>query len=351
MRLREEGMAALVALNDGILAHVPRDRPVVFLDYPVYNNVGDLLIMLGTRAFIRRHGLGLGMAAHHGNLPPRARAGIPKGATILMQGGGNFGDLHPNHQPFRERVLGEYPDHKVVVLPQTLHWRDPDGMARFAATHGRHQDFTLLVRDRPSLELGRRHLGEGRVHLFPDMAHQLWPELHDDPARRPPTAASTLLFIRDDAESGAVPDLLKARAARFVDWQQVVPPSLRLQSRAFTALARVEAGLGRNLGLAEPYFRQARARVGEIVARLDPHDLWVTSRLHTMILGFLLGKPLVVVDNSYGKLGGYLEAFGQHLRPTTLLGAGPPPAGLEALLDVAPGADLAQRRTAALALG
>ena len=35
---------------------IPKDAPLVYCDFPVHNNFGDILIMLGTAAFMERLG-------------------------------------------------------------------------------------------------------------------------------------------------------------------------------------------------------------------------------------------------------------------------------------------------------
>ena len=39
---------------------------------------------------------------------------------ILLQGGGNFGDLWQAHQSFRERVIQDFPHKKIIQLPQSI---------------------------------------------------------------------------------------------------------------------------------------------------------------------------------------------------------------------------------------
>ena len=53
----------------------------------------------------------------------------------------------------------------------------------------------------------------------------------------------------------------------------------------------------------------ARARVARGCALLSSGRVVITDRLHAHILSLLLGIPHAVLDNSYGKLGRFLDQW------------------------------------------
>jgi exopolysaccharide biosynthesis predicted pyruvyltransferase EpsI len=57
------------------------------------------------------------------------------------------------------------------------------------------------------------------------------------------------------------------------------------------------------------YERVATRRVRLGLAMIAPGRMLVTDRLHGHILACLLGRPNVVVDNSYGKVGAFVECW------------------------------------------
>ena len=54
---------------------------------------------------------------------------------IFIHGGGNFGDLWPEHQQFREMILQRYPDRPVIQLPQSIHFQDKANIAKVRSHH------------------------------------------------------------------------------------------------------------------------------------------------------------------------------------------------------------------------
>jgi len=69
------------------------------------------------------------------------------------------------------------------------------------------------------------------------------------------------------------------------------------------------------------YRSQARRRVMAGARQLAQGRQIVTDRLHMHLISSLLRRPHVVLDNSYGKISRYIDAFGQDdltIRATSL---------------------------------
>src|SRR5262245_35006619 len=129
---------------------VPASEPVALLDSPLTPNVGDSMIWLGTLAYLERRGLWPTYTCTNRTFSPDTLARRIGRGTILLSGGGNFGDLYPDHQEFREEIVTRFPNHRVVQLPQSIHFESPEALAATGRVLDRHRDFTLLVRDQSS---------------------------------------------------------------------------------------------------------------------------------------------------------------------------------------------------------
>jgi pyruvyl transferase EpsO len=293
---------------------------VLYLDYPMHTNVGDLLIMMGTLAFLEKHRLRVRFFGTWKNTPRRGRLPVESDDVILLHGGGNLGDLYPYHQKFRERVIAEFPDNKIVVLPQSVHFDDAAELGRAAERMARHPDLTIFVRDRWSQGLLQPYFG-GRVVCVPDMAHQLWPHFSALAGARTEGARSPLFFMRRDKEARPPFAALAPRAADFLDWSDIVPRALSRATRLFVYLAHAEYLLGRNFRLGRTYCRLASHYSEDVIRSLNARDVWLTSRLHGSIAGLLLGKPVYVLDNAQRKLTNYLSTWGAQVAPVGVIGS------------------------------
>jgi pyruvyl transferase EpsO len=49
---------------------------------------------------------------------------------IILQGGGNLGDIWHHHQRFKESIIKGYPNQPIIILPQTIYFRDAKKLDR-----------------------------------------------------------------------------------------------------------------------------------------------------------------------------------------------------------------------------
>ncbi len=263
--------------------HVELGSHYALVDFPDHANVGDSAIWLGELALLRQI-TGRDpcyVSTWHDFDLDAFRDACPDG-VLFLHGGGNLGDIWPHHQRFREDILANVRDRPVVQLPQSIHFRVPSEVDRFAALVADHPDFVLYVRDTRSLDFAREHLA-CPSHLAPDSAYALGEQ------SRAVAQCDVLMLMRTDDERQGYA-LPSAELATVVDWLEDdahLPVGIDAKARKAQAVSRVDRGLRL---LAQ----------GRVV---------VTDRLHGHILADLLGISHVVLDNDYGKIAAYLDAW------------------------------------------
>jgi pyruvyl transferase EpsO len=310
-----------------ITAVMPARRPVVYLDYPVHDNVGDLLIHQGADAFLDDHGYEvLGRFSMH-DFSRRGRDDetavvlkpsirdldrlVARAAPVLvLHGGGNFGDIWPQFQMFRELIVQRYSGTPVVIFPQSIHFAGADSRKRAASVLAAHKQLVIFVRDQESLGFVREAGVDGEI--VPDMAHQLW--------GRPEFAAGegegTLVMRRRDRESGN-----GGPAEDYFDWRELNGGVSRFTLRALRKGQTIDNPL-RHVVPNERLWRIYRDRlIGRAVARFRPYACIDTDRLHGVILGALMSKQVRYGEGSYGKLNRYVR---QWLAGSNLIESGRP---------------------------
>lgn len=303
---RQDPMERLKRMLLPILEVVPPGSQIVYLDYPVHENIGDLLIMKGTELFFREHGIRVRkrLCIHQF----RARMRLPRDWIIVCHGGGNFGDLYPGNQRLRERAARAYPHHRIVVLPQTVYFSDAERLERSLRRLGEHSDFHLFVRDRVSYQAVKGKLAN--VYLAPDMAHQLYPIRRHRGAS--PGAGGgngrTLGLFRTDGEAGPRhPETIATDVN--ADWPQLLTGIDFLALRLFVIGFRLDRHLRNLLPLRPLWYLLADRWMAKARRLYDDCDVVVTSRLHGHLLACLMNIPNRLLDNSYGKNMSYYREW------------------------------------------
>ena len=280
--------------------HVAPGDAYALVDFPDHANVGDSAIWLGEVTLLRAlTGRDPDYVSTWHDFDEAAFRQACPGGTLFLHGGGNLGDIWPHHQRFRETVLATIDDRPVVQLPQSIHFRSSAEADRFAMLASAHPDFTLYVRDARSLQFAQQRFA-CETQLAPDSAYALGPQ------PRGTADCEVLMLLRTDDESVGYA-LPAPERATIVDWLDDGPD--------------VPSG-------SDPAARHAQAanRVTRGLRLLSRGRVLVTDRLHGHILADLLGVPHVALDNDYGKLAAYLDAW----PPATVIARATTPA--EALL-------------------
>lgn len=275
------------------------------LDFPTHCNIGDSAIYAGEIAVLDRL---VGRPAVHVSsrrTPVDVIRRIDPDTLLLLHGGGNFGDIWLPYQRYREAVLTACTEHRIVQLPQSIHFRDEAERDRTARAIAAHPNFTLLVRDRPSFDLAQAHF-DCETILCPDMAFGLAPVPIPNVSKK----HETLCLIREDAERHEGMNRSDFDAlGDVVDWPIYSDPISFPVRMGFRLTAGIAHG-PRAMKLRELAFRRyARWMTERGLRLLASAEHVVTDRLHGHILSTLIGKPHVTLDNSYGKISRFMAAW------------------------------------------
>jgi pyruvyl transferase EpsO len=300
-------LASMHARIDAVLKPlIPKDAPVALLDFQDHGNVGDSAIWLGQLAALRargiRHPRYVATAATYDPLELRR---VLDDGVILLSGGGNFGDIWPRHQELRERVMHDFPERRIVQLPQSIEFRSDSALNAAKRIVAGHRDFTLLVRSERSLGLARQF--NAPTALCPDLALRL------PPLARGERRHDRIVWLRRGDQESAVGDVRAPDDVEELDWLEEPATASRHAVRWLHERPRALSLLGGHTSTL--YERLARARVHRGVNLLSRGRGVITDRLHAHILSLLAGIPHCVLDNSYGKVRAVYETWTEGVGP------------------------------------
>jgi exopolysaccharide biosynthesis protein PssK len=284
---------------------VPREPRCAFLDFPNHPNVGDSAIWLGEKKMLETIGAKI---VYECDLLTYSRAVLADrigDGIIFLHGGGNFGDVWPKRQLFRERVIEAFPRNQIVIFPQTIFFQKPENLRRAQAVLNKHPKLVILARDQRSLELANKEFTATSA-LCPDMAFML-----GTLARSIPPKKEILWLARSDVEARGEFSPRGDSSVFVADWLQEPKRIMQeVYDRFSGAMARhPRAFKGLTNPLRALLVRLAANRVARGTRMLSSGRVVITDRLHAHILSLLLGIPHVVLDNNYGKLKDFYDTW------------------------------------------
>ncbi|MCY9013565.1 polysaccharide pyruvyl transferase family protein [Bacillus inaquosorum] len=303
-------MISLKQKLSGLLDVIPKQSEIIYADYPLYGNVGDLFIMKGTEAFFKEHGIRVRKRWNPDNFPVGRK--LDPNLIIVCQGGGNFGDLYPYYQGFREKIVQTYPNHKIVILPQSIYFQNKDNLKRTAEIFSKHANLHIITREKASYATAQAYFTSNHIKLLPDMAHQLFPVV---PTQQP--INQKLRFIRTDHEANK--ELQEDAKAESYDWRTVLSASDRRTIAFLQTLNVLNKKAGNPLPIAYIWEKYSDYIVKKAIRFFSRYESVETSRLHGHILSSLLQKENTVIDNSYGKNANYYHTWMEGVPNTRLI--------------------------------
>ena len=319
------------------LGEVGAVEQCALLDYPDYFNLGDHLIGLATVFYFTDVlKTKINYIASLNDFSEESMERQVGKAPIILQGGGNLGDIWSHHQKFREHIIAKYRDRPIVIMPQCIYFSSPENLNKAAAIFNAHPNLTLFTRDNYSYELACKHFSNCQVIKAPDMIFQMvgmpFPSFKFNPS-------SPILYLcRQDSELNQTlsPDALEIPNLVVQDWVDSSNWIYRGRGR-FGGLKEwywnlpgvvllVREGWQRG-GLANPLEWRLRYKwehshpyadkfnafnnpfplrfswslMHTGVYQLSQSRLVITNRLHGHLLCLLLGIPNILLPNSYYK--------------------------------------------------
>ena len=304
-----EVIARLQDLIDDALApslSALRSAPYALMDVPDHGNVGDSAIWAGEIAWLKKNvGFDPALITDHRDPIEKVNRDV-QGKTILLHGGGNFGDVWKANNDFREAIIAANSESTIIQFPQSIHYDNPTGIAQTAQNLKNTRSLRLLVRDHESYA-GATQSFDCEVTLCPDMAFALGPLQRIDTPD-----LDVLLLLRTDKESVVHASQKWPAGWRQDDWLQDEPNlyqdvlrKSRLKAISSFSLARLSRTARRNF-----YYNElANRRLERGLRQLSRARFVITDRLHVHILSTLLGLPHCFLDNHYGKISRFSAAF------------------------------------------
>lgn len=280
----------------------------VLLDTPNHGNIGDQLIYEGELIFLKeniKH-----TCLYSSNTDNINYSKIPEKATILLHGGGNFGDIYEKHQQLRLKIIQEFPNNPIIIFPQTVFYNNLSNLEKESVILNAHSNLYICVRDPKSYEVLNKYLSSSKLLLLPDMAFFI------DLSRfhRSHFDEKILIMDRVDIENtNTVAELnlisiLQEKGYRVYvkDW----PTFYRtLDIRIYNLFNRIRSSI---LNVLSPnrndtILKEHYLKMG--INFMNKYDIVYTTRLHGLILAILLDKEVFLLDNNYGKLSSFYDAW------------------------------------------
>lgn len=293
--------------------------PLITSDYvlwglPYYPNIGDTLIWEGEIELLK--------AMPYKCLDTCGWDGyrvkpLGEDVTILITGGGYFGDVWRKAWDNVMNTIEHYPNNRIVILPNTIFYNDADVMRSDANRLSKLKKLVICVRDKVSYDIATKNF-KNEVRLVPDMAFCI-KETYLRQWKKNETNSILYLkrkdkeLVNEKIKIGDDSDKVEIRDWPTMDGKPTLTERIFSKISSYSRSSKLQMIFRQSMlreieeFYAYHFYRKCMTRQGvEFVSR---YRKVYTTRLHVMILSVLLGKKVQFIDNSYGKLSSFYNTW------------------------------------------
>ncbi|MGN0764559.1 MAG: glycosyltransferase [Aristaeellaceae bacterium] len=274
-----------------LASELRQKKKALLLGTAEHRNLGDAAITMAEQAILRRQFPDYYQVElstyEQADRYEFIQAIVNEDDIIFISGGGNLGSTYPAEEALHRRIIADFPENKIVILPQTIHFADDDDGRRELAlseqVYNAHPDLTIFARGQQSLAFAQAHFPHARSCLMPDAVFALHRDYGFD-------REGILLCLRDDEEAL----LTSADRQRIAEYAQSQGVSVE------TSTNMAEQDIAREVRCAV---------VNAELRRFARKKLVITDRLHGMIFAAITGTPVIALHSASAKIAEFYEAF------------------------------------------
>lgn len=164
-------------LRSNILSNFYYDKKIILIGTSEHSNIGDSAITFGEYEFIRKYFndyklIEISTYEFNDTLHYLANI-INQDDLIFLQGGGNLGNKYINEENVRRTIIENFPNNKIIILPQTIYFTDDIELEKSKNIYNAHSNLTIFTRGNISLEFAKQHFSNAKCYESLDSALNL----------------------------------------------------------------------------------------------------------------------------------------------------------------------------------
>jgi len=297
-------------LNE-LLKIIPKNKKIIYLDYPIHFNIGDLAIYHWTETFFEENNIEILERFNIHNISyNRIRNLIKKYWEIvfLWHGWWNMWDTYfEKAEKKRRNFVTNFSDSQIIFLPQSIHYKENKNLLSSIDIYNR-ENITLLVRDTKSFDLINNNYPKAKNFLMPDMAYYLADSKYLSQFKIAPTKEKIIISRIDEEKIDS--EIADKTDAQVTDWLLM---TWKLTTLWWYTLAALLKWLGilsfNSTFLTKLWYKLSKKLLSKWFTIIEDYKIVETDRLHGFIMSNLLGKEVITSDNYYGKIKNFKSTW------------------------------------------
>lgn len=271
----------------------PMERSIILMGSPEYNNLGDLAIAYATKKYIENNFEIPFLEITEREIDYKiddVKKYIRNDDILLLQGGGNFGDVYSDQQRIRKQIISAFPHNAIILMPQTMYFSETEegkkALTETVELFKKSSNLILFAREQFSYEKMKNGFSN-RVYIVPDIVLSLSNKSYEEKRK------GVGICIRNDKEG----------ALNSSEFEYIISKVEKI----FEKVCVIDTIENENI-----HIEDRESRLENVWRKFSQKELIITDRLHGVIFAVITNTPCIALANNNKKVQGickWLESY------------------------------------------
>ncbi|MCZ9888763.1 polysaccharide pyruvyl transferase family protein [Brachyspira hyodysenteriae] len=267
---------------------------IFYFSTPEYPNIGDNAITYATNKILKELFKDKIVLEYTNNdfmlLKDVLFKFVKDNDIIILNGGGNFGNLWIYHEYERREIISRLKNNRIIIFPQSIYFTDDnDGKKELEVSqkiYNSHKNLTIMTRDLISYRIAKEYFYNNNILLSPDIVFSLMNNINIDRVNR----KGILFLLRNDKEK-LLDDLFIEKIKEYLD---LININYCLEDNIFQSEVKDFKIERENIVINQ-------------LKNISKYNICITDRFHGAIFSYITNTPCIVFKSLYHKIEYGLE--------------------------------------------
>ena len=276
-----------IVYSYNLMIQIKPGKKIFYFGIPMHSNLGDLAQYVCIRDFLSEYFSEYNVieidSLAYLNKHTLLRGFIKRKSTnsdlIFFQSGYCTQDLGGVENYMHQTVIQDYPNNKMVMLPQTIFFKSPKIQKLTSEIYNNHKKLVFLARDQVSYDIAQNIFSDIPVYLYPDIVTTMIGNYSFNENRK-----GILMCIRNDDE-------------KFYNNFQI--DILKNTLSSLDIIKQIDTTINSNINANTLHLRQI---ILNYIREFAKYKVIITDRYHGTIFALIANTPVIVIKTKDHKV-------------------------------------------------
>lgn len=260
---------------------------IFYFGKPMHSNLGDLAQCICIREFLKENYQEYEVIEIESKtfvdkrckVREKLKKLIKKEDIIFFHSGYSTQDIGGVEDIMHQYVMLDYPENKMVMLPQTVFFKTEERKLLTSRIYNSHKHLMFLARDFVSFEEAKKMFPDIAVYAYPDIVTTMIGKFDFNCKR-----SGIVMCLRDDLEKY---------------YSDVELNKLKEQLEQLDKVSQIDTTSDKKISADTP---ECRKYIEEYIRKLAQYNLVITDRYHGTIFSLAANTPVIVIKTNDHKV-------------------------------------------------